>query len=239
MSQGGGGLSCPASELRFSGMLTPQHLRQSCTYREVAEEVPVSQASPPLTTLRPLGLWLSPGKGMGRGEPCCYHGSCGKERSGGSATKLSLIKKSLDNLRVPTFNSRTRLITASTQDPAALTLTAKSILSGPERSSVVPESRPPGSPSDYVLSIHNKPSSPLPLPPGPLEGSCAARGERRGKEGPPSHRASSLPDSQAVTSLAGDALDRTEKKHSNKGETRLLGVHRRVRGGRGGRATGD
>lgn len=39
----------------------------------------------------------------------------------------------------------------------------------------------------------------------------------------PSHRASSQPDSQAVTSLAGDAVERTEKKHDNKGDTRLLG----------------
>lgn len=53
--------------------------------------------------------------------------------------------------------------------------------------------------------------------------------ERRGKEGLPSHRASSQPDSQAVTSLAGDAGERTEKKHNNTRNTWLLGIHLRVK----------
>ena len=60
--------------------------------------------------------------------------------------------------------------------------------------------------------------------------------ERGGEEGLPSHGASSQPDSQAVTSLAGDAVERTEKKHDNKGDTWLLGLHLRVKWGRGGRS---
>lgn len=59
-------------------------------------------------------------------------------------------QKTPDNLRVPInydgFISRTQLITSLTQDPAPLTV--KSILSAPERSLVVPKSRPPDSPSD-------------------------------------------------------------------------------------------
>lgn len=55
--------------------------------------------------------------------------------------------------------------------------------------------------------------------------------ERREAEGLPSHGVSSQPDSQAVTSLAGDAEERREKQHDNKGDTWLLGLHLRVNGG--------
>lgn len=78
--------------------------------------------------------------------------------------------------------------------------------------------------------------NPLPLPPGPQEQSYTVKWERREKEGFPGHRATSLPDSQAVTSLAGDTVERTEK-HNNKGETQLLGIHLRVKWGEGGRST--
>lgn len=69
---------------------------------------------------------------------------------------------------------------------------------------MVPKSRPsPGSPSDFVLSLSNRPLMFLPVFPrllrsNPALGFCLAI------------RASSQPDSQAVTSPAGDVVEDRE-----------------------------
>lgn len=77
---------------------------------------------------------------------------------------------------------------------------------------MVPKSRPsPGSPSDFVLSLSNRPLMFLPVFPRLLRSNPALGDTGREEEKVClAIRASSQPDSQAVTSPAGDVVEDRE-----------------------------